>query len=204
MRHRGSVKAIIVPLLSCLGIAVATAPAQAQYYEPSPPAEESAGRKPPLPAQWQRPVLGIAYAGAPFIAYFGSDAAGSYWPAVPAWFLAPSVHWASRRGWRAGISLAMQPASAYTGWMLGIAATRGSCHDENDDDCGSETALAGAVVGYFAWAIADLVLVSNDRPAPLEEEQPWAARVSRRKGHLTPVLAATPEGGLFGGFAGRF
>ena len=164
--------------------------------EPPPPA-------PLLPKQWYRPVLAMAYAATPPVAYFGSQAADSYWPVVPAVFLAPSVHWVSRRGWRAGISLVMQPVAAYTGWMLGIVLTRPACAQDVQPDCGQDDAAPGILAGYLSWAVADVVLVSDIRPRPMEEPfpQPVAGRTRLR---LRPVATVTPSGQLFGGLVGRF
>jgi hypothetical protein len=137
------------------------------------------------------------------VAYYGSDAANSIWPVVPAWLFAPSVHWASRHGWRAGISLVMQPVAVFTGWMVGIAATRPSCARQTEFDCGHEDAATGMLVGYVAWAVADVVLVSDAKPRPMIEEGP-PPMAWRRQLHLTPVAGVTKDGQLIGGVAGRF
>jgi len=164
---------------------------------------ESTPKKPLIPDAWYRPTLALAYAAAPPIAYFGSEAADSYWPVAPAWLLAPSVHWASRRGWRAGISLVMQPVAAYTGWMVGIAVTRPSCAGQTGYDCGHKDAATGILAGYLAWAVADLVLVSDVKPQPLEERNSSPMAKSRRI-RVTPLATVTPRGQLVGGVAGRF
>lgn len=164
-------------------------------------AEAPPARRAPLPDLWYKPVLGVAYVATPFAAYFGSEAADSYWPVAPALFLAPAAHWASGRGWRAGISLVMQPAAAYTGWMAAIAVSRPGCMDEAEADCGVEDATTGLLVGYLAWAVADLVLVPDLKPQPMDEGA--AARRARRLA-VQPLVTVTPRGQLVGGLTARF
>jgi hypothetical protein len=192
----------ILALAMAVGLTATTARAQS-VSDVEDFGAESSPPKPLIPDAWYRPTLAIAYAAAPPIAYFGSEAADSYWPVVPAWLLAPSVHWASRRGWRAGISLVMQPAAAYTGWMVGIAVTRPSCAQEAQYDCGHEDAAMGILVGYLSWAVADLVLVSDVKPRPLNEG-PVAQTQRRQRIRVTPIATVTPRGQLVGGVVGRF
>src|SRR5512145_2474422 len=110
---------LTLAMIPALGLL--TAPALGQSDVAGAVGDMPAERPPLIPHRWYRPALAVAYSAAPIIAYYGSEAADSYWPVAPAWLLAPGVHWASRRGWRAGISLVMQPVAAYSGWMAGIA-----------------------------------------------------------------------------------
>jgi hypothetical protein len=164
---------------------------------------EPAARRPLIPDQWYQPALAMAYVATPPIAYFGSETVDSYWPVAPALFLAPSIHWASHRGWRAGISLVMQPVAAYTGWMAGIILTRPSCAQDIQDNCGHDDAAMGILVGYLGWAIADVVLVSDVKPRPLNEEGDVLV-VQRSRWKVRPVATMTPSGQLFGGVIGQF
>jgi hypothetical protein len=196
-------KAMLVLATSVsMGLTAASAYSQSAS-DVGEPRAEAPPPAPLLPEQWYRPVLAMAYAAAPPVAYFGSEAVDSYWPVVPAMFFAPSVHWASRRGWRAGISLVMQPVAAYTGWMLGIAATRPACSQKVQSDCGHDDAATGILVGYLTWAVADVVLVSDVRPRPMDEQLPQPV-VRRTRVRVTPVATVTPSGQLVGGLAGRF
>lgn len=147
-------------------------------------------------------LLAGAYVAAPVAVWASAEKLDTYWPALPAAFLAPAVHWSFRKPWRAGIALAMQPASAYAGWMAGIAGTRSSCDGRRvASDCGHSTALVTASIGYALWAVADVALMNRLERSPATEQTSVRSPSGVR---AAPLVAVVPGGGAVTGVSGLF
>lgn len=76
-------------------------------------------------------------------------------------FASPIVHWVNGKGGKGVLSLFMQPVFAGVGALIGAS----TCN-ANGPPC-DEGVIAGAVIGYAAWAAIDIGAIAyKDRPNP--------------------------------------